>query len=47
VLHEYDMAGMIMKRTDLSQSFNNIKVLARLDTGPNYLVTPIGRGHLE
>ena len=36
-----------MKRTDLSQHFNNLKILAKLDTGANYLVTPIGRGHLE
>ena len=45
--YEYNMAGIILKRSDFSSIFKDLKVLAVADATLKYLLTPIGKDHLQ
>ena len=47
VFTEYNLAGMVLKKTNFSKIFENWLVLCVDEKCPRYLVTPIGAGYLN
>ena len=44
---EFNLAGLVLKRTDFSEVFQHHSILAVDDTHPRYLLTPIGKKYMD
>ena len=47
IFTEYNLAGMVIKKTKFASKFKNKMILCVAQRGARYLVTPISQGYLD